>query len=181
MLALFLATIENNDQKARFEDIYYTYKSYMLKIIFFILKNERDSEEALSDAFFIICKNIDKLAEKDDRDLKPIICKIAKSAAINRYNKNKKARDTEIGSLENFDEADDNAGLEELDTYERLVLKISSLPPIYKDTLYLYYVSNFTVREISSFLGQNNNTVKSRLRRGTELLRVYLEECGYND
>ena len=39
MLALFLATIENNDHKARFEDIYYTYKSYMLKIIFSILKN----------------------------------------------------------------------------------------------------------------------------------------------
>jgi len=65
MLALFLASIDDLSLKAKFEDIYYTYKDDMLKIIYSILKNESDSEIALSNAFFAICKGLDKLIKKE--------------------------------------------------------------------------------------------------------------------
>ena len=61
MLAFFLAAIEDTSLKLKFEDIYHTYKNDMLNIIFSILKNERDSEVALSNAFLAICKSLDKL------------------------------------------------------------------------------------------------------------------------
>ncbi|MBE6645949.1 MAG: sigma-70 family RNA polymerase sigma factor [Ruminococcaceae bacterium] len=182
MLALFLASIDDLSLKAKFEDIYYTYKDDMLKIIYSILKNESDSEIALSNAFFAICKGLDKLIKKEECQLKPIVRKIARNSAINLYNKNKKSKTVSIDSLnmQEFDTKIDDS-LENAELYDRLLSKIRNMPYIYKDTLYLYYISGFSTKEIAVLLGRNKNTVKAQLQRGTKQLRDYLKEVGYND
>lgn len=182
MLALFLATIEDTSLKIKFEDIYYTYKDDMLNVIFAILKNERESEVALSNAFFAICKSLDKIAEKDTSQLKPIIRKIAKNSAINLYNKNKNSKDVSIDVLFNtWDNNDIANNTEKSEIYDKLLKALSQMPTIYRDVLYFYYVNEFSLREICVLLGRNMNTVKSQLRRGTKLLRDCFSEVGYND
>ena len=49
-----------------------------------------------------------------------------------------------------------------------------SLPPKYKDVVYLHYYEGYTAPEISRMLGKNVNTVYTRLNRSKQLLREKL-------
>ena len=45
-------------------------------------------------------------------------------------------------------------------------------PPKYRDVLYLYYCEQYKVKEIAFILHKKENTVKSLLRRGREILKT---------
>ena len=51
---------------------------------------------------------------------------------------------------------------------------VLSLPPKYKDVVYLNYYEGYTAPEISRMLGKNVNTVYTRLNRSKQLLREKL-------
>jgi len=50
------------------------------------------------------------------------------------------------------------------------------LPEIYRDVLHLFYFEDLSVEEISGTLRVNANTVKTRLKRGRELMREKLKQ-----
>lgn len=54
--------------------------------------------------------------------------------------------------------------------------EVLKLPYKYKNTLYLFYYEGYKTFEISAILGMNENTVKSNLKRGRELLRKKVGE-----
>lgn len=45
-------------------------------------------------------------------------------------------------------------------------------PPKYREVLYLYYCEEYKVKEISEILGKKENTIKSLLKRGREILKT---------
>ncbi len=51
---------------------------------------------------------------------------------------------------------------------------VLSLPPKYKDVVYLHYYEGYTAPEISRMLGKNVNTVYTRLNRSKQLPREKL-------
>ena len=51
---------------------------------------------------------------------------------------------------------------------------VLSLPPKYKDAVYLHYYEGYTAPEISRILGKNVNTVYTLLNRSKQLLREKL-------
>lgn len=57
-----------------------------------------------------------------------------------------------------------------------LVNKIEKLASKYKDVILLYYYADMTISEISEALKLPENTVKIRLKRGREKLKLMLEE-----
>ncbi len=58
---------------------------------------------------------------------------------------------------------------------DRTVLQaVLSLPPKYKDVVYLHYYEEYTAPEISRILGKNVNTVYTLLNRSRQLLREKL-------
>jgi RNA polymerase sigma-70 factor (ECF subfamily) len=67
------------------------------------------------------------------------------------------------------------------DEYKREVVKeVISLPERYRDIIYLHYYEGYKVSELSRMLKQKENTIKSRLLRGRELLKARLLEGGYD-
>lgn len=58
---------------------------------------------------------------------------------------------------------------------------IVHLPEVYQAALRLYYWMDYSIPEISTFLGVPQNTVKSYLHRARHLLRALLEKKGYSD
>ncbi len=52
---------------------------------------------------------------------------------------------------------------------------VLSLPPKYKDVVYLHYYEGYTASEIGQLLGKNVNTVYTLLTRAKKLLRNALE------
>lgn len=63
---------------------------------------------------------------------------------------------------------------------DREVLEaVLSLPPRYKDAVYLHYYEGYTAPQISRVLGKNVNTVYTLLTRSKQLLREKLGGDGY--
>jgi RNA polymerase sigma factor (sigma-70 family) len=52
-----------------------------------------------------------------------------------------------------------------------LLPEVLKLPKKYRNVLYLYYYEGYSIDEISHILQINQNTLKSQLKRGRELLR----------
>lgn len=53
---------------------------------------------------------------------------------------------------------------------------VYSLPQKYRNIVYLYYYEEYTVPEIAEILGENKNTINSRLQRARKKLKEILEE-----
>lgn len=51
-----------------------------------------------------------------------------------------------------------------------------TVPKQYRNIVYLYYFEEYTVPEIAMILGENKNTVNSKLQRARKRLRKILEE-----
>ena len=55
---------------------------------------------------------------------------------------------------------------------------IAKLPEKYSSVIFLYYYEEYTLKEIASIIGKNENTVSSLLQRGRKKLKTELEEEG---
>ena len=58
--------------------------------------------------------------------------------------------------------------------------KLMELPEKYRTAIYLYYYEDYSTDEIARLTGTPAATVRTRLRRGRELLRAGLEEAKSN-
>lgn len=62
-MIIYLQTIEDPGDRAKFAELYERYRAYMLKIADEILKNPFDAEDALHNAFMKIFEHLDKVAD----------------------------------------------------------------------------------------------------------------------
>ena len=60
------------------------------------------------------------------------------------------------------------------DQHQEVLSAVLSLPPKYKDAIYLHYYEGYTALEISSLLNKKENTIYSLLKRGRDLLKEML-------
>ena len=68
----------------------------------------------------------------------------------------------------------------EMPTDDREVLEaVLSLPPKYKDVVYLHYYEGYTAPQISRIFGKNVNTIYTLINRSRQLLRDKLGGDGY--
>lgn len=56
---------------------------------------------------------------------------------------------------------------------------VNQLPTAYRTVIYLFYYEGYQASEIGQILGIPTATVHTRLARGREKLKPYLEEYGY--
>ena len=173
MLSFYLAALDTDEDKSEFEKLYTEHRQTMYKVAFAVLNNPEDSEDAVHKAFVKIADNFSKIKKIPCQEITPYLVIIVRNAAIDIYNKNKqKAEHT----AEFYDEstAVDVDYFENID-YDELVKTISQLPQIYKDVLFLRYVNDFSVKEISKMLDISVDTVWKRLERARKMLKELLE------
>ena len=61
------------------------------------------------------------------------------------------------------------------DEQERLAKTVMELPIMYREVIYLFYFEDYTSKEIACMLSINENTVKTRLRKAKQYLKLQLE------
>ena len=64
------------------------------------------------------------------------------------------------------------------DSFE-LLDTVRQLPERDRDTVYLYYYEEYTIREIAKILGEREGTTRSRLSRARQKLRAIMEGDAY--
>ncbi len=128
------------------------------------LGNDEDAADAIQDAILDAFQHIGTLRKEEY--FKSWLVRILINRCTKIYRKNK-----EHVSLE---EAGEIEASDKRSAEVEFLQLLSSLPEESRAIFQLYYGEEFSTREIADILKINENTVKSRLHRGREQLRMEL-------
>ena len=139
----------------------------LYRISMAILKNECDAQDAMHDAILSAYANLHKL--RNEEFFKTWLVRIL----INQCKKElkKRSRFTDIGN--------DLPDIRSRDNPYRSVEigeALDRLPQKLRVAMILFYIEDYSIKEISRTLNIPEGTVKSRLNQGRKLLREWLED-----
>ncbi len=141
-----------------------------------VLNNE-DIEEIMSDVFFILWKNKNKLNDNDK--LTFYLVGIAKNLLKEKYRKQKK--NLNIDDYENY--LSNNRTLEEIYEENNSIMLLQERLDLLNDNdkkiFRLFYYENKKTKEIAKQMNMNEITVRSRLHRIKKQIKKDLGEYSY--
>ncbi len=179
---IFLALLDTDEERDKFEALYEKYKERMFNTINSIIKDEHLSEDILQEAFIKIIHNIDKINDDiNSNDAKGFIKAVAVNTALDFYRKNAKRRGVElfVDELEEkvfYDSGEDLSA--DLNTESRIIATIKSMKEKYRDILLMKYVHGLENNEIAKLFGITEEAVRQRISRGKKLLEKKLNGMG---
>ncbi len=180
MLSLYMAMLDEPEDKASFEDAYKKYRGKMIALSYSIVGNYHDAEEAVSNAFFAIAKHFQKLRKKSPQERAAYYSVVTKNCSYDILRAQN--RRNEIPLDEDIEIPDDRSDVSDEVLsgigYERVLDAIRSLPEIYAQVLYMENVTGLSKKEIAASLNESEATVRKRLERARKKLRSILEEQG---
>ena len=170
--------LKKHDEKA-LADIMEKYSHLVAAVINNISKSsltKEDIEETVADVFITLWKNADKVREGK---LKGYLCCIAKTRTLNKIAVNSKKVVLNIGDYDPEDDfsIEDETEKKDISREIREIIEEIDLPD--KEIVIRYYYYYQTVSQISSAMGINLETVKSKLRRTREKIKAKLIERSY--
>ncbi|MBO5291958.1 MAG: sigma-70 family RNA polymerase sigma factor [Lachnospiraceae bacterium] len=159
-------TMQQREKEYLLEEIFEQYRAVLYRIAFTHMKDHADAEDMVQEVFIRMMRNCPILKTEEHRKAWMIrtllnLCKDHEKQAWNR----KRIPLTEIPETEKAYFHIPVVGEDET------LWRVLSLPEKYRDPLYLFYYEDYSIREISEILGEQENTVKTHLRRGREELR----------
>lgn len=163
-----------NGDKDAFISLIESTKAEMYKVALGILKNDSDAADAIQDTILSCYENLRSL--RNPAVFKTWMMKILINHCRKIYNVRKtilfldEAQEHQ-SQLQNHIE---DSFLTENQDFLKLLNQIEEK---YRIVLLLYYSEEFSIREIGTILGLNENTVKTRLARGRGLYKkLYMKE-----
>ena len=175
---ILIKRLKKHDESA-LEEVMNKYLPLVSAIVYNIGRNrltKEDMEETIADVFVILWQNTDNIIEGK---LQGYLSCIARTRALDKLSSVKKAQTVDIDELEMQSDFSIEATAETDDITELLNSLINELCEPDREIMLRYYYYQQTAPMIAKILGMNKETVKSRLRRAKEKLRLKLTERGY--
>ena len=147
------------------------YKDSLFSAAFNVCANAADAEDVVQDTFIRYHTTNTQFA--DEQHIRAWLLRVAINKAKNVTMSFWRRRGV---PLEDYAETLAFPSLEAGDLFE----KVMKLPEKYRTAIYLYYYEDYSTDEIAQLTGTPAATVRTRLRRGRELLRAGLEEAKSN-
>lgn len=178
MLPIYLALLSDPNKADLFDDIVKKYENRLYWVINGILNNHHDSEEALQDAFISIARNIHKISDITSDDTQGYIYMAAKSAALNKFNREvKKNAHENIDDFFSISASDDIIkNLETKEITEKVLELVNSLSEPNQILFFMHYMMKESIADIAKNNGEKPDTVKTRFVRLNKILRNYIKE-----
>lgn len=156
-----------------FDDAIERYADMIYRICMTITGNAEDAKDAFQETFLRLVRNQNKITSEEH--LKAWLIRVAtncaKTMVTSAWNRTTQGMGDEAASQELFYEQSEN----------HLLSKLQKLPEKYSVVLYLYYYEEYSVKEIAGLLNKRENSIKTLLARGRNLLKKSLEEGGQDD
>lgn len=150
-------------------------KQTMYKVAVGILRNDTDAADAMQDTVLSCYENLQNLREP--KYFQTWMTRIL----INHCNRIMAER-KKVVPMETYREGEKTQNVQEstgelLTINEEFLEMLKQLEEKYRIVLLLYYVEEFSIKEISSILKINENTIKTRLARGRgHFKKIYMKE-----
>ncbi len=143
-----------------FEDLVDMFSDMVTRLCYVNLKNYHDVEDCYQNVFLKLWKN--PIREKSLLEVKKwlIVVTMNDCKDLKRKIFHRKCEDIDSLIIKTEDHTE----------YPMLQL-VKSLPLNYATVLYLYYFEGYKIKEISIILKKNENTIKSWMKRGKEILK----------
>lgn len=172
-MLMYLALIEGEEQKRKFERLYRNYIQGMYYIAYKILKQKHAAEDAVHQAFLRLIDHLDGVDEADYDRTRAFLITITEHIAIDMYRRQKREHALSFETLE-YSIADfaGDGGEDEV------WLAVEKLPVNYAAVLELKFSQGYTNEEIAQILHISEENVRQRIARGKKKLSEILEEEG---
>ncbi|MBQ3139540.1 MAG: sigma-70 family RNA polymerase sigma factor [Ruminococcus sp.] len=154
------------ETKQLFEKAVEEYSDMITGLCLVRLGNRHDAEDCYQNIFLKLFKNKEMLKEEPEY-LKSWLIRVAINECKNRF------RFLSRHKTEPLTFADDCS----IEMEDRTILDtVMTLPEKYREVIYLFYYAGYSVLELATILDSKENTIKSRLKRGREMLKELLTD-----
>ena len=174
-MLIYLALIETEEDKRKFERVYLSYKQTMFYAAKRILKNEHTAEDAVHQAFLRVINHIEKISENDCHKTRAFLVVITEHIAIDIYRKQKRENTLSFDELEIY--IADNS-LPEYEVLNVVSSAIEKLPLNYSTVLRLKFSQGYNNSEIAQILDITEDNVRQRISRARKSLEQLLRKDG---
>lgn len=147
---LYLAMIDSDADKSKFEILYSEYKNLMYYTANRILCNSSDTEDVVHQAFLKVIEILDTISSPRCHKTRALLVTITEHKAIDLYRE--KQRRNVLPLAEEYIGAAPAAEIERLAARDALAAAIASLPPRYRSVLLLRYDCGYSNAEIANIL-----------------------------
>jgi RNA polymerase sigma-70 factor (ECF subfamily) len=137
------------------------------RVAFLYLRHRADAEEVAQEVFIKLCENDAAMYEPEI--LKAWLIRVSSNLCKNELKKFWRTR---------VDALDESYPAAEKHEYTDLTGEVLRLPVKYRDVIYLHYYEGYKTEEIAELLGAKPATIRTRLKRGRELLHGRLTKGG---
>lgn len=175
-MLIYLAMIESDEDKSKFEIIYDTYKKLMLYEANKILMDTHDTEDVVHESFLKIIKIIDQIEDPQCPRTRNLVVTIVERTAIDLYRYRK--RHSSMAFDETYINVPSPQDLEKLENRMDISVAIATLPTKYREILLLRYDSGFTEAEVAQILSMTQENVHKTVQRAKAKLEKILEREG---
>ena len=160
--------IKDGNREA-FHDLYNEYANYAIRTAKAITRNDELAKDAVQEAFIRVYRNISSY----DMTLSfgAWFYRILVNECNRILNKEKKSVPIDSTTMENSNQLIEHSKEGVTDLYEI----IQNMADSYRIPLLLKYIKGFSEIEIAEVLDLNQNTVKSRLFNGRNLLKTHIQ------
>lgn len=176
---IYLMMLDTEEEKSKFEKIYFNYRQLMFHIANDILNDEYLAEDAVHKSFIKIMKHLNKINDVECPKTKGFIVIVVKHTAIDLYRKRKRENTVQINEETLIEHRGTTVEQEVIDKVENpLTAAILSLPHHYSEIILLKYSHHYTDKQIANLLGLSEENVRKRLQRAKRKLKEFLKEVG---
>lgn len=164
-------------EEAALRELMAIYSNECYRLAYLLLKDRYEADDVIQDLFITAYTKIDSL--QDAQKLKSWLISITMNLCRKRQNrwsfrhiflKSKAEDEVQWAASEDVETV-----VLSVEANEELARHILALDYRYREVISLYYFAEYSIKEISSLLQANENTVKSHLARGRKLLKERLE------
>ncbi|WP_411748381.1 RNA polymerase sigma factor [Psychrobacillus psychrotolerans] len=163
-----LEDIRNGSRDA-FKQFYDMYENYAIRTAKAITRNDEHAKDAVQEAFIRVYRNISSYNSTLPFDA--WFYRILVNECYRILSKEKKNTPIDTSTMENKEQLREHSKENLSDLYSM----IQNMADIYRIPILLKYIKGFSEKEIATILDLNQNTVKSRLFNGRNLLKTQLE------
>jgi RNA polymerase sigma-70 factor (ECF subfamily) len=144
-------------------------KENVYRLAYSYVKNQEDALDIVQDSIYKAFTSIGLL--KDPEAVKSWFYRVVVNTSLDCLRKHKKVQPVEDEKLELY-----SLGTE--DIYQDIDLErtLDDLPDKYRSVIVLRYFEDLKIEEVADVLGENVNTIKTRLYQALQLLRVQMSE-----
>jgi RNA polymerase sigma-70 factor (ECF subfamily) len=175
---MFLLSFETEAEQNTFEHLYEKYKKLMWRKAYDILKDYSLAEDAVSEAFIRVYRNLHRIGNPDSGQTASFLVTIVKNVSINLYHARNKLIPIDIGELEQADSFDLEESVAAKDEASKAVQFIDRLSEDLRAVFLLKYAHDLPHKEIGEILKITENNVTVRLHRAKKKLLDLVRKDG---